>query len=88
MPRGAEHPEIPASGVRVTLATGKHRWTFDCDRDGCVALENALRSLVTHPGLGFTESDALIVRRAVSEGLGLVPQIRSHTTQDRPPTGR
>lgn len=72
----------------MTLATGKHRWTFDCDRAGREGLDDALRDLVRHPGLGFTDADALIVRRAIAEGLGLVPEIRSHSTQDRPPTGR
>jgi len=74
--------------VRVTLATGKHRWTFDCDRSGREALDEAIRALVASPGMGFTEADALIVRRAVAEGLGLVPQIRPQATQDRPPSGR
>lgn len=88
MDRTPAKPDSSTGSVRVTLATGKHRWTFDCDRTGRDAMDEALRSLVRHPGLGFTDADALIVRRAVAEGLGLVPQIRPQATQDRPPTGR
>lgn len=83
-----DQTRTPARGVRITLATGKHRWTFDVDQTGRDTLDTALHGLSTHSELSFTETDALIVRRAVAEGLGLIPQIRSTSTQDRPPTGR
>ena len=88
MPGNRDHTRATPRSVRITLATGKHRWTFDCDQSSRDALDNALHGLSTQPGLSFTDADALIVRRAVAEGLGLIPQIPSTSTQDRPPTGR
>ncbi|MBX3317297.1 MAG: hypothetical protein KF902_10605 [Phycisphaeraceae bacterium] len=88
MPFRPEQNNAASRSVRITLASGKHRWTFECDQRGRDALDTTLQSLVSHSGLSFCESDALIVRRAVAESLGLVPQIRQPSAQDHPPTGR
>ncbi len=88
MPGRSDQTRTHTRSVRITLATGKHRWTFDVDQTGRDTLDTALHGLSTHPELSFSDTDALIVRRAVAEGLGLIPQIRSTSTQDRPPTGR
>lgn len=68
--------------VRVSVATGKHHWTFQCDRSGCELLDAALVRFAGTAGSGLTEADALIVRRTIGEALGLVPKFPRARTQD------